>query len=841
MRDHDRSISRHFTPSSSYRVTLANLFALVVCLLLSGLAVANEPATDAPGLGAPGKLVRLTLDTGRGSPVLIGRDSFQQLVVSGHYNSGQIRDLSDQVRYSANPAGVIDIDSSGYVRPLGNGKTKLTATMAGGPSVELEFAVDRFEETIEVHFANQVVPIFTKYGCNSGGCHGKSGGQNGFKLSLLGFVPDEDYEWLVKEARGRRIFPAAPDRSLLLQKAAAIVPHGGGQRLDPDKPAYGLIRRWIAQGSPFGSADAAKVIGIEITPAERLMDRNSHQQLVVIAQYSDGSTEDVTRLTKFEANDVEMALVTESGLVTAGELTGSVAVMSRYQGHVGVFRATIPLGIEVTETPKTDNVIDREVFVKLKQLGLPPSQICDDATFLRRVTIDIAGRLPTAEEAESFLADTTANKRQTTIDRLLNSSDYADYFSSKWAAILRNKRTRNEDRLQTYAFHAWIRRAMNTNMPYDEFVRSILTATGTVHTNPSVAWYRQVRDQFAQVEDTAQLFLGLRIQCARCHHHPFEKWSQQDYYGFAAFFSRVGRKPGRRQNEERVFHNRGTASSKNTKTGENVKPTGLGSETLELSVDDDPRLALVEWMSAKDNPFFSRALVNRYWKHFFGRGLIDPEDDMRVTNPASHPELLDQLASEFIGHKFDLKQLVRSICNSQTYQLSAEPNQWNLDDRQNYSRFYPKRLNAEVLLDAIDYVTNRPTNFGQVPLGTRATQLPDSGFNSYFLTVFGRPQGASACECERSSEANLAQSLHLLNSSEIQAKLSGGRAAELAASEAPVADNLRKLYLAAFARVPTEGELKVAVQYIASKKDKRLAYEDILWVVINTKEFLFNH
>jgi hypothetical protein len=353
-----------------------------------------------------------------------------------------------------------------------------------------------------------------------------------------------------------------------------------------------------------------------------------------------------------------------------------------------------------------------------------------------------------------------------------------------------------------------------------------------------------VKDQAAQVEDTAQLFLGLRIQCARCHHHPFEKWSQKDYYGFAAFFAQVGRKKGDRANFDRVYHKTGVAQAQNPKTNENIRPTGLGSEPLDIPADVDPRLALADWMGDPDNPFFARALVNRYWKHFFGRGLVDPEDDMRVTNPASNPKLLDALARDFIVSKFDLKYLIRTICLSETYQLSAEPNEWNQDDKQNFSRYYPKRLNAEVLLDAINYVTNTTTGFSGVPVGTRATQLPDNGFTSYFLTVFGRPESSSACECERSSEANLAQSLHLLNSSEIQGKLTSGsgRAQKLGkATDQAVEDRIRELYLVAFSRLPQPDEVLIANAHVQKVGDPVKGFEDIVWALINTKEFLFNH
>jgi hypothetical protein len=596
---------------------------------------------------------------------------------------------------------------------------------------------------------------------------------------------------------------------------------------------------------PYGNPTDPKITEIKVYPTETLMERNGSQQIIVIAHYSDGSTEDVTRVAQYDSNDPEMAEVAVTGLVKTAQLTGSVAVMARYQGQVGVFRGTVPLGIEVNNLPVAKNFVDEEVFAKLKALGLPPSLLCDDSTYLRRVTVDIAGRLPTLEEAEQFLADKSEDKRAKLVDRLLDSTDYAEYFAMKWSAILRNKRRQENDKQATFAFYDWIRESLNENKPYDQFVREVITATGEPGKNPSAAWYLEVKDQAAQVEDTAQLFLGLRIQCARCHHHPFEKWSQQDYYGFSAFYSQVGRKRGTRQNDERIYHRPGEAQATNPKTGQAVKPTGLGAAPLTIDKETDPRHALVDWMAAADNPFFAKALVNRYWKHFFGRGLVDPEDDMRVTNPASNPALLDALAKDFIEHKFDIKQLVRTIATSQVYQLSADPNDWNRDDKQNFSRYYPKRLNAEVLLDAIDQVTGTPSSFGPVPVGTRAVQLPDNGFNSYFLTVFGKPESSSACECERSSEANLAQSLHLLNSGEIQGKLTNGsgRAAQLAADKGREhLPKLRELYLLALAREPSPEEVGIAIAHLQKNaQEPQRGYEDIIWALINTKEFLFNH
>ena len=830
---------------------IPDVATFLFALLFSASTVVSQEIPQKPippGLGDPGKLMTISIMTGRTVDdvcTISGRDASQQLIVSGHYETGQLRDLTRDVSYSPSPQGIVNIDSSGHVTPITEGHATIYAKAEEGHDASIQVRVTHIQKDLPVNFPNQIVPIFTKYGCNSGGCHGKSSGQNGFRLSLLGFVPDDDHAHLTKEGRGRRNFPAAPERSLLLLKATGMLPHGGGQLIAVDSPAYHLLVRWLEQGMPYGNDDHPQVIDIDVFPQEQLMSRNTSQQILVVAHYTDGSTKDVTRMTQFDSNDVEMAECNVTGLVTVNQLTGSVAIMARYLGHVGVFRSTIPLGAPVDNLHPSHNFVDELVGEQLKKLGLPISQICDDAIFLRRVTIDIAGRLPSITEAESFLNNDDIQKRAQRIDQLLESGEYAEYFANKWSAVLRNKRKSNHEKKSTYAFHDWIRTSFYQNKPYDQFVREILASSGEMGKNPPTAWYREAKDQSAQLENTAQLFLGLRIECARCHHHPFEKWSQDDYYGFAAFFSRVGRKKGRVNDQDRIFHNVGTAQFQNPKTGEHLKPTGLGSKPLTLHDYDDPRHALVDWMASQDNPFFARALVNRYWKHFFGRGLVDPEDDMRVTNPATNPELLDALAGNFIESNFDLKQLIRTICNSNTYQLSAEPNEWNHDDKQNFSRYNPSRLSAELLLDSIDQMTNTTTEFSGVPIGTRAVQLPDNAFQSYFLTVFGRPESNSACECERSSETNLAQSLHLLNSTGIQGKLTdgNGRAAMLAEDkERDDSAKIREIYLMAFSREPLSDELSIGLAYIEKcGEDKKRAYEDIIWTLINTKEFLFNH
>jgi hypothetical protein len=839
-------LRRHKLPA----LAIALLFAGHVLFPRGTSAVAppvNELARDF------GPLQSLNVSPGLS---LAGQDAMQQLLVTGHYAGGHVRDLTRAVTYRASPAGIVDVDPTGLVTPRKEGTAIIEARMSDGYSAKTTVTVRNLEEDVPINFPNEIVPIFTRFGCNAGGCHGKASGQNGFKLSLLGFEPAEDYEYLVKEARGRRLTPSAPEHSLLVRKATGLMAHGGGRKMDVDSPYARLLVRWIKQGAPYGRPDDATVRSIEVLPRDRVVERGGEQQLKVVARFSDGSMRDVTRMAQFEPNQPDLADVSENGLVRFKRAPGRVAVMARFQSHVAVFRATLPLGAPVAALPRPRTFIDDLVFKQWKELGLPPSDVCDDATFIRRVTIDLAGRLPTKEETEDFVAGKDVDKHDKLVDRLLASVDHADYFANKWSAVLRNRRAgANEDTMPTFAFHAWIKESIHKNKPYDQFVREVLTATGEEGKSPPVVWYRELKDAASQVEDAAQLFLGQRIGCARCHHHPLEKWSQEDYWGMVAFFAQAKvtippppKKRGRGKNAKldprkpaSVAHVPGIAQAINPRTNKPVKPTGLGGRPMDIPPAVDPRGKLVEWMVQKDNPFFARTAVNRYWKHFLGRGLVDPEDDMRVTNPASNPELLDALARHFTESKYDVKRLVRAICTSHVYRLSAVPNRYNAEDRQSFSRFVPRRLTAEVLLDAIDEVTLARTTFPGAPPNARAVQLPDNMFDSYFLSVFGRPDAASACECERSGEASLAQSLHMMNSAEILAKASGPRARELARNKRPLAEKLRELYLIALSRPATKDEVDAMVEHITRSGNGQAAYEDVVWALINTKEFQFNH
>ncbi len=837
------------------------LLALAALCSLGGSLRAGDlysdreaPKLDPSALPRPAEIQSLTIQ-----PTAIklkGVDDAQQLVLTATLANGKIQDLSSVAGYSVSDGKVARVTSTGRVLPVANGSSEVSVTFAGR-TVKVPVTVQSCDINLPINFGNQIVPIFTKLGCNSGGCHGKASGQNGFRLSLLGFDPELDYASLVKEARGRRLFPASPENSLLLTKAAGIVAHGGGKKLEVGSDEYKLIRRWVGAGMPFGQPTDPVVSRISVYPEHRILTRNNRQQFAVYAHYSDGSVEDITRRAQYESNDQEIAVVDANGLVSTLAQSGEAAIMARYQGHVATFRATVPLGVPTPDwkwTPQT--LVDTHTANKWKALGLVPSELSSDEQFIRRVMLDLTGSLPNPAQVTAFVADGSPAKRDQLIDTLLDSPEYSYYFASKWADILRVKRRNQADRARgTFAFHEWIRDSVAHNKPYDQFVREILAACGDEISSPPTVWYKELTTPEQFVDDVAQVFLGLRLACAQCHHHPYEKYSQDDYWGFAAFFGRLGRKnvvvPGEffqnQQTQRQVIFSRSSGNVINKRTSQAAIMKPLDGEAIKAGSDEDPRQKLVDWLVDPKNPFFARAVANRYWAHFFGRGLVDPLDDMRITNPPSNPELLDALARELTEHHYDLKHLIKTIVKSRTYQLSAVPNEFNKHDKQNYARFYPRRMSAEVLLDAVNQVTDSPTQFNGLPADKlaprRAIMLPDESFASYFLDVFGRPQRISACECERVSEANLAQALHLLNSDEIQGKLTrgSGRADALAKDPRPDVEKIDELFLWALARKPTEAQRQLALVQVAKHaQNKKLAYENILWALLNTKEFLFN-
>jgi hypothetical protein len=837
----------------------ARWLSCVLLALAPVVARAEEPAkkaapSDAINLPAPSAVK--AIETYPKSIKLIGSDDSAQVIVTGQLSVGGLQDLSGDVKYEIADAKVARVTQGGRILPLANGKTTVTARY-GDKTATVAVEADSMDVALPINFTNHIVPIFTKLGCNSGGCHGKSGGQNGFALSLLGFVPELDYQTLTKENRGRRVFPSAPDSSVLLLKSLGIMAHAGGRRMEAGSDEHKIVRRWIAAGMPFGSEQDPVVTKISIYPEQRIVHRNNRQQFAVFAHYSDGSVADVTQRAQYESNDTDIAMVDGAALVRTLETSGEAAIMARYQGHVATFRATVPLGIKVPEFVfEKKTLVDEHTQRKWKELGIVPSDLASDEIFLRRVFVDITGTLPTPDRIKSYLADKNPNKRDALIDELTDSQEYAYYFANRWADVLRVRRGKDQNNTRaygTFAFHTWIRDSIARDKPYDQFVREIVAALGDETKSPPTMWYRDLQKPEQFVDDACQLFLGVRMACAQCHHHPYEKWSQDDYWGMAAFFGQVGRKltptPGllvQNANQNRpVIFNKGTGSVINSRTGKAATMRALDGPEIKTAAGEDPRLHLVEWMTAKENPFFARAVANRYWAHFFGKGIVDPVDDMRVTNPPSNPELLDALAKDFVDHGYSLKHLVRTIAKSRTYQLSAMPNEFNKNDKKSFARFYPRRMAAEVLFDAVSQATDSPPAFPGLPSDkhapTRAIMLPDEGIASYFLDVFGRPQRISACECERVSEANLAQALHLLNSKEVQDKTvrPGGRADRFTKDKRSDAEKIDEAFLWALGRLPTADQRQTALKHIeANASDKRQGYADILWALVNTKEFI---
>ena len=809
--------------------------------------------TAVAALSAPASAAEVGLSAYPPKLALKGVEDCPQIVVTETRADGRAIDLSGSATYTVTDAKVARADATWRVFPLANGTTEISIT-ANGRTVKVPLTAEKMDAPQPLNFANQVNPIFTKLSCSSGGCHGKIAGQNGFRLSLLGFDPAFDYENLLKETRGRRVFPAAPEKSMLLTKGAGIVPHGGGKKMDPEGEEFKIVRRWIASGMPYGNSTDPVVQKISVFPENRVVDRKGRQQLAVFAHYSDGSVEDVTRRAQYESNDTDIATVSETGVVNTLNVTGQAGVMARFNGMVTVFRATVPRGGDSAAFEfKPNTVVDTQTANKWKELNIAPSAMATDEVFMRRAYLDLTGTLPDVKDVLAFAESKDPAKREKLIDKLLETPEYAYYFANKWADILRVKRRNQPDRAYgTFAFHTWIREAVAADKPYDEFVRDILCAIGDESKSPPTVWYKEVRTPEQFVDDVSQVFLGQRMACANCHHHPYEKWSQDDYWGMAAFFGRVGFKPvvtpGRaQQNQQQALFVKSTGSVQNKRSGKTADPKPLDADPMKTGTDEDPRAVFADWMTSPKNPFFAKTVANRYWAHFLGRGIVDPIDDMRVTNPPSNPELLDALAKTLVDNKFSLKELVRTICKSRTYQLSAEPTELNKNDKQSFARYYPKRLQAEVLFDAVAKLTDSPTAFPGLPTDkfapNRAIMLPDESFASYFLDVTGRPQRISACECERVNDASLAMTLHLLNSQEVQDKIArvSGRADRLAKDPRPDAEKVTELFVLATGSKPSAEKLKLALEHIAKhEKTKKTAYENVVWALLNTKGFLFN-
>jgi hypothetical protein len=705
-------------------------------------------------------------------------------------------------------------------------------------------------ERASVTFERDIQPILTRAGCNAGACHGKARGQNGFALSLLGFDPAGDYEAIVKDAGGRRVSRLMPAESLLLGKATARLPHGGGLRLAPATSSYETVLRWIAAGTPRTPTDAPRVKRIAVEPTERTLKHSESFSLRVTAHFTDGSAEDVTALAAFASSEPALVKVDVDGRVTAGTIPGDATISARFVGLFANCDVNIPLpgavpAARYDELPRS-NFIDEHVWAKLRKLGLLPSAPAGDATYLRRAYLDVIGRLPSADESRQFLADTSPDKRARLVARLLERPEYADHWANKWVDLLRP----NPYRVGIKAvlnLDGWIRDAFRRNLPYDRFVYEIVTARGSTFEQGPATIFRDRREPEEIAPLVSQLFLGIRLECAKCHHHPFESWGQAQFYEFAAFFARIGRKgtglsPPISGSEE-IIYTAKSGSVKHPLTGIVLGPRALyGSAAVSDDPDSDPREALARWMIAPENPYFARVIVNRVWAEIMGRGIVDPVDDLRATNPPSNGPLLDALADDFRRHGYDLKHLIGTILASSVYALSSEPNDRNVADTRNFSRHYRQRLRAEVLLDAISDVTGVPDTFAAAPPGSRASAIWTHRVPSLFLDTFGRPDPNQDPPCERTGDTSVVQALHLMNAPELHRKVTSdaGRAARLAGGKQPPRAIVEELYLLAYARRPTDEELAVGVSLFEGPKvDRRAAVEDLLWALVNSAEFVF--
>jgi len=768
-------------------------------------------------------------------------ESSQQLVVV-QMTDGRQEDVTRQVQLSCQPPGLVRFATDGLVQPVTEGSGQIIATL-GNSVARSPVHVSGIRSPSPISFAFEVQPILAKGRCNSGGCHGKAEGQNGFKLSLLGFDDDSDYDALVKHGRGRRVSLADPSGSLLLRKAAAITPHGGGLKVESDSPGFQRIRRWIAEGCPRETPAFSPVVRVEVEPNQLVLRPRQQWQLRVIAIDAEGKRRCATAEADFISNAPQVVDATSGGLLQATEIPGDAAILIRYLGNVSVCRVIVPRPGPTFPQPPRNNFIDELAWNKHLQLGIEPSPVGDDSVFLRRAYLDVIGTLPTASEARTFLADASPNKREQLIDSLLNRPEYADYWAMKWANLLRADKIKVTHQ-GTVGMVRWLRRQFAANRPYDEMAREIATVQGPVGAETPAAFFKAVDQPELASRSVSQLFLGVRIECAQCHHHPSERWSQDDYTALAGFFSGVSikRLP---DGTESVVAKRGT-DLKHPRTGQVVPARALGAPTADFTNQIDRRVVMANWMTSPDNPFFARAAANRLWSHYFGRGLVEPIDDLRATNPATNEPLLDALAQHLREVRYDLKAFTRTLLRSRLYQLSSTTTDSNRDDRQHFSHASPRALPAEVLLDAISQSTGSPEKFEGWPAGVRAIQVWDNRMPSYFFRIFGRPARATVCECERSNEPSIAQALHLLNSPEVNAKIGqrGGTAKRLAASSLDPLAVIDEVFLTALSRFPTAEDrsaLKIAFESETTGSSREQAVEDVLWAVLNMKEFLYIH
>ena len=799
----------------------------IVCLALSQMALASASTTE---LTAYPHAVSLQ-----------GARDFQRIIVQRTNADGVTVDETASATISAKDTSVVRVDG-GVAYPVGPGSTEIMVELADA-AIAVPATVTRASDDGPISFQREVLPVLTKTGCNSGRCHGAARGKDGFQLSLFGYDAAADHRRLTTEISGRRINLAVPDESLLLKKAIGAVTHTGGKRFGRDSTAYATLRRWIAEGAHLDELEQADPVAMQLFPTKAvLVGPQQRQQYLAVARYADGTTRDVTDLCVFLTNNDNSVAIGESGLASSGA-PGEAFVMARF--------ATITERSQVIVLPDHADTIDAQQYAanneldglvnaKLATLRIKPSGICTDEEFLRRVHIDLVGLTPTPDEYRAFTADANKHKRAKMIDALLEREEFIDLWTMKWGEMLRIRTANQVSYKALLGFHDWLRDRIANNTRWNEIARDVLSASGGTFENPPSNYYQIEPNPQLIAENVAQVFMGMRIQCAKCHNHPFDRWTMDDYYGFADFFGQIGYKQSR-DPREFVVYNKRQGEVEHFVDDRSVEPKFLGGDVPDIA-DEDRRAVLAEWVASDDNPFFARHMANIVWAHHFGRGIIEPVDDVRISNPPSNPELLDELGRRFAAYDYDIKRLIRDVCNSRTYQRSTEPNETNQNDIANYSKASVRRIRAEVLLDSISRITNTHDRFPRLPMGARSVQIADGAVSNYFLSTFGRAPRETVCSCEVETEPTLSQAFHLLNGDTTNDKIRQGKVISRWLAEGWSAEQIvEELYLACFCRKVTEAEKASLLSTVRDEESLEDDLHDIFWALLNSKEFVFNH
>jgi len=764
---------------------------------------------------------------------------FQHVVAVATRDDGITLDITHQVQWTVDDPALVTFEGF-RLGPVADGNTVLRATW-NGHQAQIPIQIQQATQDRPVSFYLDVMPVLTRTGCNTGSCHGAARGKDGFMLSLFGYDPKGDHYRITREIGYRRINLARPDQSLFYTKAMGAVPHTGGKRMEPESAYAKTILAWLNAGALIDATTPPVCTKVELFPSQAVLQgEGSQQRLVAVAHYADGTTRDVSSLAYFSTNNDRSAAVNDLGVVSAG-VRGEAFVMARFDTHsVGTQVLTLPDNLQYEAPVPTGNYIDELIGHKLQQLRILPSQLCTDEEFLRRVTIDIVGLLPSEEEVAEFMADEAEDRRARLVDRLLERKEFSEIWAMKWSQLLLVKSDQFVSYKAAFLYSSWLTNQLAGNQPIDKIVREMLSASGGVFSQPATNFYQVERDTLKVAENVAQVFMGIRTQCAQCHNHPFDRWTMNDYYGFASFFAQIGRKTGEDYRETIVFDRAG-GEVNHPVLGAALPPAFLGDGPADVA-GKDRRLVLAEWLTSPDNPFFATSISNRVFAHFMGSGIVEPVDDIRVSNPASNPELLTELGKRLIEYQFDLKRLVRDICTSHAYQRSTQTNETNRQDTRNYAYAAVRRIPAEMLLDCISQATATKDKFRGLPLGARAVQVADGSTSDYFLTTFGRSPRTTVCQCEASTDPSLSQALHLLNGNATQGKIrQGNLITSWLEQQLTVPQIVQKIYVRCLGRPPTEEELNSLTKMVADSGSPEIGLEDAFWAVLNSREFMFNH